>query len=580
MNILKYFSFRYILKSHLVLCFIIVCVISLISPSFQAFSQETPILAVTDISIDKRIESELAIPLTERIREIFVNSNQYKVIDRNTINLVIEEQKFQLSDLVDAERTVKIGKLLGAQFIVTGNLTKIENLNTMSLRIIDVETGVIVSQVSGEIDGGLNELLNLTEMLGNKIVGVKPISERIGSIYVSANMKDSDVFLDGIRKGKTPLLIEDVQKGYHLLEVKKDYYYYKAEIAVINRDIIEVNAVLEILKGNVFIQTDTDKVNIFIDNKGYGQTPKLIKNIIPGEHELILVKDWYMKVEESFEVMPYETTRIQINLVQVGNLFIEILDNAQNVDNITVVKDGVGEDIFLLDWAKRGMTKELPVGRYILKVDGTNIKKTEGEIYITRGKTLKVQITPEYTEEYIAEQETAEKERIEKEKAIERERAAAKRERFEKEKAIEREKEKKVLTANLEKLKLRRVNYKTAGFVFGGGAAAFTGGTLLFYFLSRNQMDEYNTYYDLYEQETDTAKAIEYRNTAQDHLDRSRTLSTVEYVFLGSAILSAGISTYLFIRRPKEEDINRLEMQISTYSQDDFRIRTNLIKRF
>ena len=260
--------------------------------------------------------------------------------------------------------------------------------------------------------------------------------------------------------------------------------------------------------------------------------------------------------------MPYETTRIQIDLVQVGELFIDILDNEHEVNNITVKKDGVGEDIFLLDLLQRGMINELPVGRYILKVDGTNIKKTEGEIYITGGKTLTVQITPEYTEEYITKQEAAEKERIEKEKAM------------------EREKEKNALMANIEKLKLRRVNYKTAGFVFGGGAAAFTGGTLLFYFLSRNQMDEYNTYYDLYKQETDTAKAVEYRNTAQDHMDQSRSLSTVEYVFLGSAILSAGISVYLFIRRPKEEDINRLEMQISTYSHDDFRIQTNLIKRF
>ncbi|MBA7626963.1 hypothetical protein ES703_34424 [subsurface metagenome] len=541
---------------------LIICTIFLILPSFQSFSQETPILAVTDIFVNKRIESELSLPLTDRIREIFVNSNQYQVIDRNTINLVIEEQKFQLSGLVDAERTVKIGKLLGAQFIVAGNLTKIENLNTMSLRIIDVETGVIVSQVSGETEGGLNVLLQLAEKLGNKIVGVKPISEKIGSIYVSSNMKDSDVLLDGIRKGETPLLIEDVQKGYHLLEVKKDYYYYKAEVAVMNRDIIEVDAILEILKGNIFIQTDPDKVNIFIDKKGYGQTPKLIKNIISGEHELILVKDWYMKVEDSFEVLPYETTRIQIDLVQVGELFIDILDNEHEVNNITVKKDGVGEDIFLLDLLQRGMINELPVGRYILKVDGTNIKKTEGEIYITGGKTLTVQITPEYTEEYITKQEAAEKERIEKEKAM------------------EREKEKNALMANIEKLKLRRVNYKTAGFVFGGGAAAFTGGTLLFYFLSRNQMDEYNTYYDLYKQETDTAKAVEYRNTAQDHMDQSRSLSTVEYVFLGSAILSAGISVYLFIRRPKEEDINRLEMQISTYSHDDFRIQTNLIKRF
>ena len=529
---------------------LIICTIFLILPSYQVFSQETPILAVTDISVDKRIESELALPLTDRIREIFVNSNQYQVIDRNTINLVIEEQKFQLSDLVDAERTVKIGKLLGAQFIVAGNLTKIENLNTMSLRIIDVETGVIVSQVSGETTGGLNELLKLTEMLGNKIVGVKPISERIGSIYVSSNMKESEVFLDGNRKGKTPLLIEDVQKGYHLLEVKKDYYYYKAEVAVMNRDIIEVDAVLEILKGNVFIQTYPDKVNIFIDKKGYGQTPKLIKNIIPGEHELILVKDWYKKVEDSFEVKPYETTRVQKHLIMIGKLIINVFENKNRIEKITV-SNGNEEYLFPLEYVNNNHSIELQENRYKIIVDGPNIKKIEKELSISGGESHELKFTLEYSEEYIAKQLSS-----------------------------EREKEEKLLKANLEKLNKRRVNYKTAGFVFGGGAAAFTGGTVLFYLLSRNQLDEYNTNYNLYEQESDTAKAIEYRNTAQDHLDRSRTLSTVEYVFMGSAILSAGISVYLFIRRPKEEDINRLEMHISTYSQDDFRIRTNLIKRF
>ena len=63
---------------------LIICTITLILPTFQSFSQETPILAVTDISVDKRIESELSLPLTDRIREILVNSNQYQVIDRNT----------------------------------------------------------------------------------------------------------------------------------------------------------------------------------------------------------------------------------------------------------------------------------------------------------------------------------------------------------------------------------------------------------------------------------------------------------------------------------------------------------------
>ncbi len=523
-------------------------ILILLIPSFLSFSQEAPILAVTDLVIDKKIENELAIPLTDKIREIFVNSNQYQVVDRNTINLVIEEQKFQLSDLVDEERTVKIGKLLGAQFIVTGNLAKIEELFTMSLRIIDVETGIIVSQVSGEIEGNLNELLKLTERLSNKIVGIEPISERIGSIYVDANMEESEVFLDGLRKGNIPLLIESIQKGYHIIEVKKENYYYKAEIAVIDRDVIEIKAELEILKGNIFIQTEPDKVDIFIDDQWYGQSPELIKNITTGVHKLYLVKDWYIKIDDFFEVKPYETKRIHKKLEKSGKLFIEIKQNVHEVDKISIKSNE--EDIFPLEFVN-SQSIDLTEGKYQLIINGLNINKIEKEILIDGGKVLNVQISPKYTQEYI-----------------------------EKQKAAEREKEKNQLIVNLKSLKTKRENYKTAGIITGGGAAVSTGNTILFYFLAKSQLDKYYTYYDLYEEETNSQKAIEYRNKAQDHYDRSKSFQTAEYIFIGTAILSAGLSTLFFILRPDKEEIDDLSIKISTYNQDRYNTEVKIIKRF
>lgn len=47
----------------------------------------------------------------------------FTVINRDKIDEILKEQKFQYSGLVDKKTTVKIGKLIGVQSIITGNIT-------------------------------------------------------------------------------------------------------------------------------------------------------------------------------------------------------------------------------------------------------------------------------------------------------------------------------------------------------------------------------------------------------------------------------------------------------------------------
>jgi TolB-like protein len=54
---------------------------------------------------------------------------------------VLSEQKLSMSGVTDAETAVKVGKLVGAKFVMVGSISKLGNTYTLNSRLIDVESG-------------------------------------------------------------------------------------------------------------------------------------------------------------------------------------------------------------------------------------------------------------------------------------------------------------------------------------------------------------------------------------------------------------------------------------------------------
>ncbi|MFB3897136.1 MAG: CsgG/HfaB family protein [bacterium] len=62
--------------------------------------------------------------VSDMLATALFKSNKFDVIERERIGLIIKEQKFQQTDMVDASSAVELGKLLGADVIITGNVTE------------------------------------------------------------------------------------------------------------------------------------------------------------------------------------------------------------------------------------------------------------------------------------------------------------------------------------------------------------------------------------------------------------------------------------------------------------------------
>jgi len=65
------------------------------------------------------------------------------VIDRKSIDLVMKEQKFQVSGFVNDDDIVQLGKLAGANTIVLVNITGVASARHLVIRVLDIETGTV-----------------------------------------------------------------------------------------------------------------------------------------------------------------------------------------------------------------------------------------------------------------------------------------------------------------------------------------------------------------------------------------------------------------------------------------------------
>ena len=73
-------------------------------------------------------------------------SVRIKLLEREEMMRILEEQEFSLSDMANTESQVKVGMLMSADRIVFGEIIDMGNVLLISLRMADVETGEIVWQ--------------------------------------------------------------------------------------------------------------------------------------------------------------------------------------------------------------------------------------------------------------------------------------------------------------------------------------------------------------------------------------------------------------------------------------------------
>jgi curli biogenesis system outer membrane secretion channel CsgG len=76
-----------------------------------------------------------------------VNSGKLTIVDRRLLDQIQNEQNFQLSGDVDDNSAVSIGNMLGANVVLTGNISTTGTVQWLSIKALDVKTARIIAMV-------------------------------------------------------------------------------------------------------------------------------------------------------------------------------------------------------------------------------------------------------------------------------------------------------------------------------------------------------------------------------------------------------------------------------------------------
>ncbi|HBC86499.1 MAG TPA: hypothetical protein DCZ94_06050 [Lentisphaeria bacterium] len=132
------------------------------------FAAIRPWAAVVDFTIDKTVEanitgSAIAVKLEQCAGPLI------RLVNRANTEKAMKELQFQSMDIVDKTKAKEFGKLIGAEYLVTGSVVQFGKDITVAAQIINVETGAIrqTAEVTTSDIGEFNSLFpEIVRILG------------------------------------------------------------------------------------------------------------------------------------------------------------------------------------------------------------------------------------------------------------------------------------------------------------------------------------------------------------------------------------------------------------------------------
>ena len=140
----------------------------------------------------KGIVSEESGLLMDLLMLAFQKQDRFQITDRALMDRILEEQKLSLTQLIDQNAAVKMGRIMSAEAIITGSIIETGSGTEMVGRMIDTETSAIIAtEKIYSVDKGLGALKFLAESMAVQLDNDFPMLRG-----VVIKRKDGHIFTD------------------------------------------------------------------------------------------------------------------------------------------------------------------------------------------------------------------------------------------------------------------------------------------------------------------------------------------------------------------------------------------------
>ena len=109
-----------------------------------------------------------------QVPEIVQNESykgQLTIIERGKMEEMLKEQAFQQTGCVSSECAVEVGKMLGVQNIITGSISRVGTIYSISARAFSVASGEVIKTAVYDHSGDIGGLLTQ---------GMRKVAEELG----------------------------------------------------------------------------------------------------------------------------------------------------------------------------------------------------------------------------------------------------------------------------------------------------------------------------------------------------------------------------------------------------------------
>ena len=152
----------------------------------RAQTPEVPTIAVLDFTGLMVGQGGNSAPLGKAVSAMLVTEligrEGIRVIERAQLQDLLTEQRLSLSGRVDEGTALEVGKLVGAQYVIHGQVTSIADNLRMDMRAVDVATSEImeVQKLSGRTDDLLDVVVKMADLFSKTLKLTAP-SARSGA---------------------------------------------------------------------------------------------------------------------------------------------------------------------------------------------------------------------------------------------------------------------------------------------------------------------------------------------------------------------------------------------------------------
>ncbi len=249
--------------------------------------------------------------LVSRFRVALNATGKFSVLEREKIKEILAEQNLQQSEIAEGSGdNVQIGKILGVKEIITGDIGKVEDIYTVNVRRISVETSEIAQTASADYKGKVSGLLKLMEQLAYKLAensSQKHVALKMESEGMKSEQKaEEKQNVEELSEEEEEDIFKDLYKEFNIAEdpfkdsdaPKIELYYPSVKnngyLRVSNRN-FEMSGIVTDESGIVSIEVNGEPADVKLGLAGMNFYKKI--RLSKGRNVIeIVAKDVYHNV--------------------------------------------------------------------------------------------------------------------------------------------------------------------------------------------------------------------------------------------------------------------------------------------